>query len=111
MVFLPINFLFYFFVSLRQYAINKLYGNAIAYYDNFIDMIKQAKTRRRRRKKADDVDTGNNLVGEEVENEQHAFSDLLIEAYLDKSKIEQHRDNQNRAVDLLRESVKISERK
>ena len=72
-----------------------MYGNAIAYYDKVIDYLNKTKTERK--------------VSITFLNKTD--QEILVEAYQDKSKIELRRGNHDKAVDIIREAIKLCEEK
>ena len=79
---------FDFFSTLRQYAINDNFSNAISYYDKVIDTLKASKT------------TDKTYVQDQK---------LLIDIYEDKAKIEQTKGNCDNSVDLIKDAINIAE--
>jgi hypothetical protein len=87
-----LNFKLIIFNPLRQYAINGSNGNAMAFYDKCIDLIKTNKS-----EKCDK----NQLTTSNVSQN----NDLLVEIYQDKSRIEGSKENFDKAIDFLKDAM------
>ena len=72
----------------RQYAINNNYSNAVNYYDKVIDTLKKS------------TDTNTSFVADKK---------TLIDIYQDKAKIEQYKEQYDKAVDLIKEAILVAE--
>ena len=72
----------------RQYAINNNYSNAVNYYDKVIDTLKKS------------TDTNTSFMSDKK---------ILIDIYQDKAKIEQYKEQYDKAVDLIKEAIVVDE--
>jgi len=70
-----------------------LYGNAIVYYDKFLDYLNKTST--------------NTTLHTSNKTDQ----EILVEVNQDKAKIELRRGNNDKAVDILKDAIKICEEK
>ena len=87
-----------YFINKRQYAINNNYSNAISYYDKVIDSLKATPQ--------PNGDDEKNLLNKNYVQDQK----LLIEIYEDKAKIEQFKENNDLAVDIVKKAILTAEK-
>ncbi len=70
-----------------------MYGNAIVYYDKFLDYLNKTST--------------NTTLHISNKTDQ----EILVEVHQDKAKIELKRGNNHKAVDIIKEAIKSCEEK
>ncbi len=86
-------FIFKICLSYRQYAINNLYGNAIVYYDKFLDYLNKTST------------------NTTLHTSQKTDQEILVEVHQDKAKIELKRGNNDKAIEIIKDAIKICQEK